>query len=114
MKLYLFALFSLIACNINKMLNLYPCTGNKKMKRLMRAYKENSKATGGIVEYYNANRDLRILLDLLATNYGMGRAMAAMTLFDTVIFMTQFNTQYHNYLLKLISFRISVMDSDQS
>ena len=72
------------------------------MKRLMRAYKENSKATEGIVEYYNANRDLRILLDLLATNYGMGRAMAAMTLFDTVIFMTQFNTQYHNYLLKLL------------
>ena len=83
MWLYYSALFLFIVCNIIKIMKLLPCCG--KMKRLMRAYAETNRATEGIVEYYNANRDLRIILDLLATNYGVGYAMAAMTLLDTVI-----------------------------
>ena len=89
---YLSALLFFILCSILKilvLLRLLPCFGSR-MKRLMKAYRNCSGATEGIVEYYNANRDLAILLDLLATNYGVGHAMAAMTLFDTVII-----TQYY-------------------
>ena len=85
MWLYYFALFLFILCNIIKIMKLLPCFGSLKMKRLMRAYAETNRAKVGIVEYYNANRDLRIILDLLATNYGVGYAMAAMTLIDTVL-----------------------------
>ena len=69
-------------CNNIKMVKL--SHGNLKMKSLVRSYEETNRETEGIVEYYKANGDLRILLDILATNYGLGHAMAAMALFDTV------------------------------
>ena len=76
-------MFLFILCNMIKMLKL--SHGNLKMKSLVRSYEETNRETEGIVEYYKANGDLRILLNLLATKYGLGHAMAAMALFDTVI-----------------------------
>ena len=85
MILYYSALIMFILCQMIKIMKLLPCFGSQKMKSLMRSYEETNRAREGIVDYYNANRDLRILLDILATNYGLGHAMAAMALFDTVI-----------------------------
>ena len=87
MILYYSALVLFILCHMINIRNLLPCFGNQNMKYLLRSYEElnPNRTTEGIVEYYNANRDLRILLDILATNYGLGHAMAAMALFDTVI-----------------------------
>ena len=87
--IYVLALLVFILCNLIKIMALLPCFGSWKMKRLMRAYRRCSSATEGIVEYLLCiplcYTDLRFLLDRLATNYGVGHAMAAMTLFDTVI-----------------------------
>ena len=82
-KVYYFALLFFILCNALKIMLLFPCC--RSLKKLMRAYEKTNRTREGIVDYYNANRDLRILLDILATNYGLGHAMAAMALFDTVI-----------------------------
>ena len=85
-KFYYFALVLFIWCNVRNIMELLlPCCRSPKMMNLMRAYEETNRATEGIVDYYNANRDLRIFLDILATKYGLVHALAAMTLFDTVI-----------------------------
>ena len=82
-KVYYFALLFFILCNMIKIM-LFPCLRSRKMKNLMRAYEKTNRTREGIVDYYNANRDLTIFLDILATKYGLGHAMAAMALFDTV------------------------------
>jgi hypothetical protein len=58
-------------------------------KANMRNRAENSKKTdkqlpGDLYDIYYNNRDLRILLDLLATSSGVASAIAIITLFDKV------------------------------
>ena len=84
MILYYDALLAYSLCNFIKIVNLLPYFGS--LKTQMEVYRKElgDSASGGIVEYYIANRDLRILLDLLANNYGLGHAMAAVALLDEV------------------------------
>ena len=84
-----------ILCNIyNLQWLLFPCFG--KLSRVMAAYKYNIKERekgsgksdeeilGDLYDIYYNNRDLRLLLDLLATSSGVAPAIAIMTLFDKV------------------------------
>ena len=84
MILYYVALLAFSLCNLIKIGNLLPHF--RSLKTQMEVYSKalGERASEGIVDYYNANRDLRILLDLLADNYGLGHAMAAMALLDKV------------------------------
>ena len=84
MILYYVALLAFCLCNLIKIGNLLP--NFRSLKTQMEVYSKalGDRASEGIVDYYNANRDLRILLDLLADNYGLGHAMAAMALLDKV------------------------------
>ena len=86
---------SYILCNIyNLMWLLFPCLGN--LRRLMSTYRTNLRAKSVVKEasdkellgdlydiYYN-NRDLKLLLDLLATSSGVAPAIAVITLLDKV------------------------------
>jgi len=82
-----------ILCNIYNFLWLvFPCFG--KLSRVMSAYKYNMRercedprmsdreVLGDLYDIYYNNRDLRMLLDLLATSSGVAPAIAIMTLFD--------------------------------
>jgi len=82
-----------ILCNIyNLMWLTFPCFG--KLSRLMSTYKANMRERAGdsmktdkqllgdLYDIYYNNRDLRLLLDLLATSSGVAPAIAIMTLFD--------------------------------
>jgi len=82
-----------ILCNIYNLLWLtFPCFG--KLSRLMSTYKANMRDRAGdtmksdreilgdLYDIYYNNRDLRLLLDLLATSSGVAPAIAIMTLFD--------------------------------
>jgi len=82
-----------ILCNIYNLLWLtFPCFG--KLSRLMSTYKANMRERAGesmksdrqilgdLYDIYYNNRDLRLLLDLLATSSGVAPAIAIMTLFD--------------------------------
>ena len=84
-----------IVCNIYNFLWLmFPCFG--KLSRVMSAYKYNMlerahgsgksdrEVLGDLYDIYYNNRDLRLLLDLLATSSGVAPAIAIMTLFDKV------------------------------
>ena len=84
-----------ILCNIYNLLwLLFPCFGN--LSRAMEAYRHNikerekgsgmsdSEVLGDLYDIYYNNRDLRLLLDLLATSSGVAPAIAIMTLFDKV------------------------------
>ena len=60
-----------------------------KYKANMRERAEDSMKTdkqllGDLYDIYYDNRDLRLLLDLLATSSGVAPAIAIMTLFDKV------------------------------
>ena len=44
---------------------------------------------GDLYDIYYNNRDLRMLLDLLATSSGVAPAIAIMTLFDKVSFVSE-------------------------
>ena len=82
-------------CNIyNLVWLLIPQLG--KLSRLMVTYRKNMKARdisnktdkellGDLYDIYYNNRDLRLLLDLLATSSGVAPAISVMTLFDKVI-----------------------------
>jgi len=82
-----------ILCNFyNIMWLLFPCFG--RLSRVMDTYRHNMRARGAnegkhdkeilgdLWEIYYNNRDLRLLLDLLATSSGIAPAIAIMTLFD--------------------------------
>jgi len=81
-----------ILCNIyNLVWLLIPQLG--KLSRLMVTYRKNMKARdisnktdkellGDLYDIYYNNRDLRLLLDLLATSSGVAPAISVMTLFD--------------------------------
>jgi len=81
-----------ILCNIyNLVWLLVPQLG--KLSRLMVAYRQNMRARegnsktdkellGDLYDIYYNNRDLRLLLDLLATSSGVAPAISVMTLFD--------------------------------
>jgi len=82
-----------ILCNIYNLLwILFPCFG--KLSRAMEAYRHNmrerekssgksdSEVLGDLYDIYYNNRDLRLLLNLLATSSGVAPAIAIMTLFD--------------------------------
>eukprot|EP00092_Neocalanus_flemingeri_P024779 GFUD01026868.1.p1 GENE.GFUD01026868.1~~GFUD01026868.1.p1 ORF type:complete len:507 (+),score=114.41 GFUD01026868.1:221-1741(+) len=82
-----------ILCNIYNLLWLiFPCFG--KLSRMMSTYKANMRDRAGdstktdkqllgdLYDIYYNNRDLRLLLDLLATSSGVAPAIAIMTLFD--------------------------------
>jgi len=82
-----------VLCNIFNFLWLVlPCFG--KLSRVMSAYKHNMRqrckdnqksdkeVLGDLYDIYYNNRDLRMLLDLLATSSGVAPAIALMTLFD--------------------------------
>ena len=84
-----------ILCNIYNLLwLLFPCFG--RLSRAMEAYRHNmkereknsgmtdSEILGDLYDIYYNNRDLRLLLDLLATSSGVAPAIAIMTLFDKV------------------------------
>ena len=84
-----------ILCNVyNVLWLLFPCFG--KLSRVMSAYKYNMiernhgsgksdrEVLGDLYDIYYNNRDLRLLLDLLATSSGVAPAIAIMTLFDNV------------------------------
>ena len=84
-----------ILCNIyNLVWLLLPQLG--KLSRLMVTYRQNMRARegntktdkellGDLYDIYYNNRDLRLLLDLLATSSGVAPAISVMTLFDKVI-----------------------------
>jgi len=98
---YIYSLYVTIAitaiyilCNIyNVLWLLIPCFG--KLSRVMSAYKYNmlerhhgsgksdKEVLGDLYDIYYNNRDLRLLLDLLATSSGVAPAIAIMTLFDS-------------------------------
>jgi len=70
---------------------LFPCFG--KLSRLMSSYRSMMRAgadpklsdeevLGELYSIYYDNRDLRLLLDLLATSSGVAPAIAIMTIFD--------------------------------
>ena len=84
MAVYYDALLAYSLCNFIKIVNLLPYFGSLKTQMEVYSKALGDRASEGIVDYYNANRDLRILLDLLADNYGLGHAMAAMALLDKV------------------------------
>jgi len=78
-------------CNVYNILWLtFPCFG--KLSRVMDTYRHNMRERGGnntdkenlgeLWDIYYNNRDLRLLLDLLATSSGIAPAIAIMTLFD--------------------------------
>lgn len=81
-----------ILCNIyNLVWMLVPQLG--KLSRLMVIYRQNMRARegnnksdkellGDLYDIYYNNRDLRLLLDLLATSSGVAPAISVMTLFD--------------------------------
>jgi len=82
-----------ILCNVYNLMWLsFPCFG--KLSRLMSTYKSNMRSRegdtmktdkqilGDLYDIYYNNRDLRLLLDLLATSSGVAPAIAIMTLFD--------------------------------
>eukprot|EP00092_Neocalanus_flemingeri_P069496 GFUD01085180.1.p1 GENE.GFUD01085180.1~~GFUD01085180.1.p1 ORF type:complete len:487 (-),score=116.41 GFUD01085180.1:160-1620(-) len=81
-----------ILCNIyNLVWILLPQFG--KLSRLMISYKQSMRARegnsktdkellGDLYDIYYNNRDLRLLLDLLATSSGVAPAISVMTLFD--------------------------------
>ena len=84
-----------ILCNIFNFLWLVlPCFG--KLSRVMSAYRHNMREIcedpkksdreilGDLYDIYYNNRDLRMLLDLLATSSGVAPAIAIMTMFDKV------------------------------
>ena len=58
-------------------------------KQNMRAREGKEKTAkellGGFYEIYYNNKDLRLLLDLLATSSGVAPAISVMTLFDKVV-----------------------------
>ena len=99
-----------ILCNIyNLGWLIFPCFG--KLSRAMAAYKVNIKERernsgksdkeilGDLYDIYYNNRDLRLLLDLLATSSGVAPAIAIMTLFDKVL--SQGATCYHQQKFSL-------------
>ena len=47
--------------------------------------RSDREVLGDLYDIYYNNRDLRLLLDLLATSSGVAPAIAIMTLFDKVI-----------------------------
>ena len=84
-----------ILCNVyNFLWLLFPCFG--KLSRVMSAYRynmlerergtgrTNKQILGDLYDIYYDNRDLRLLLELLATSSGVAPAIAIMTLFDKV------------------------------
>ena len=83
-----------ILCNIYNLVWLtLPQFG--KLSRLMTIYKRNMRERegdsktdqellGDLYDIYYNNRDLRLLLDLLATSSGVAPAISVMTLFDKV------------------------------
>ena len=85
-----------LSCNIYNLVWLtYPKCG--KLGKLMMIYKENMRSRedgsksdrellGDLYDIYYNNRDLRLLLDLLATSSGVAPAISVMTLFDEVKF----------------------------
>ena len=75
---YFFLLLGVIICNMIKLTRLHPCFG--RMNEVMRAYKKI-----GRTDIYDTNNDIRILINLLAENYGVAHAIAAIALFDEVI-----------------------------
>ena len=88
----IFITFIYILCNIyNLVWMLVPRLG--KLSSLMVTYKQNMRARegkdktdkellGDLYEIYYNNKDLRLLLDLLATSSGVAPAIFVMTLFD--------------------------------
>ena len=90
-----------ILCNVYNLLWLtFPCFG--KLSRLMSTYKANMRERvgdsmktdkqllGDLYDIYYNNRDLRLLLDLLATSSGVAPAIAIITLFDKVATLKSF------------------------
>ena len=84
-----------ILCNVyNALWILFPCFG--KLSRVMSTYRSNMmqrnhgsgksdrEVLGDLYDIYYNNRDLRLLLELLATSSGVAPAIAIMTLFDNV------------------------------
>jgi hypothetical protein len=80
-----------ILCNCYNLLWLtFPCFG--RLSRVMNTYRLNMQGRGSgksdkenlgdLWDIYYGNRDLRLLLDLLATSSGVAPAIAIMTLFD--------------------------------
>lgn len=81
-----------LSCNIYNLIWLiFPQCG--KLSRLMVIYRQNMRSReggsksdkellGDLYDIYYNNRDLRLLLDLLATSSGVAPAISVMTLFD--------------------------------
>ena len=99
---YIYSLYVTIAitaiyilCNLYNVLWLL-IPGFGKLSRVMSAYKYNMlershgsgksdrEVLGDLYDIYYNNRDLRLLLNLLATSSGVAPAIAIMTLFDSV------------------------------
>ena len=84
-----------LSCNIYNIIWLiFPQCG--KLSRLMVIYRQNMRSReggsksdkellGDLYDIYYNNRDLRLLLDLLATSSDVAPAISVMTLFDKVI-----------------------------
>ena len=93
-SLYITCTITIIYILCNLMWLTFPCFG--KLSRLMSTYKANMRDRAGdsmktdkqllgdLYDIYYNNRDLRLLLDLLATSSGVAPAIAIMTLFDKV------------------------------
>jgi len=98
-QFYVYVLYiTFVITGMYMLLNVYnflwltfPCFG--KLSRLMQTYKgmimesakegqSTAEAMGELWEIYYNNRDLRLLLDLLATSSGVAPAISIMTLFD--------------------------------
>ena len=103
-----------ILCNVyNALWLLFPCFG--KLSRVMSAYKYNMlerahdtglserEVLGDLYDIYYNNRDLRLLLDLLATSSGVAPAIAIMTLFDRVSIIITIILNIHHLFCSRIS-----------
>ena len=104
-QFYIYSLYITIAitslyicCNVYNLLWLiFPSIG--KLSRVMSTYKQKMldreenqgkserEVLGEMYDIYYGNRDLRLLLDLLATSSGVAPAIGIMTLFDKVWIM---------------------------
>jgi len=98
-QFYVYILYiTVVITGTYMLLNLYnllwltcPCLG--KLSRLMRTYRSNMRECaedgisdrqmlGEVYDIYYTNRDMRLLLDLLATSSGVAPAIAIMMVFD--------------------------------
>ena len=61
--------------------------------------KTDKELFGDLYDIYYNNRDLRLLLDLLATSSGVAPAISVMTLFDKVIQIIQEILKTQLYLI---------------